>query len=252
MFLTFSFLFGMLIGSFLNVVIYRLPRGENIAFPPSHCPKCGWKIKPLENIPVISYIFLRGKCSNCKNKISPIYPFIELLTGILFAFCYWQYSFTTEGYISVVFISIMICIFFIDLEHYIIPDSLLAVLLILSALKIFLLNQPQFLNAVITTVITFLFFYLVYILSKEKFGGGDVKLFTLLALYFGWPLINLLIVLASVLGLIIAGVMIMAGVMNKDEPIPFGPFIVFSSIITLFYGEIIWNFYEKIILVLLL
>ena len=252
MFLIFTFLFGMLIGSFLNVVIYRLPRDENIAFPPSHCPKCGWKIKPWENIPVISYLFLRGKCSSCKNKISPIYPFIELLTGVLFALAYWKYSFTPQGYISVIFISILICIFFIDLEHYIIPDSLLVTLLIVSVLKLFILNQPAFWNALITTGITFLFFYLVYILSKEKFGGGDVKLFTLLALYFGWPLINLLIVLASVSGLLIAGILILAGIIKKDEPIPFGPFIVFSSIITLFYGEELWTIYEEMILVLLL
>jgi len=252
LFLVFSFLFGMLIGSFLNVVIYRVPRGENIAFPPSHCPKCGWEIKPWENIPIVSYIFLGGKCSNCKNKISPIYPFIELLTGILFAISYWKYSFTPLGYISVIFIAILICIFFIDLEHYIIPDSLLVFLLLISILKMIILNQPELWNGLITTGVTFLFFYLVYILSKEKFGGGDVKLFTLLALFFGWPLINLLIVLASVSGLLIAGILIMAGIIKKDEPIPFGPFIVFSSIITLFYGEEIWRIYEEIILALLL
>lgn len=250
--LIFSFLFGLLIGSFLNVVIYRVPRGENIAYPGSHCTNCGHKITPLENIPLVSYILLGGKCSECKDKISVKYPLIELLTGLLFMLTYVMYSFSAQGYFSVVFISLMICIFFIDLEHYIIPDSILAGLLLLCIGKMVILKHPEFWNGIITTGVVFLFFYLVYILSSEKFGGGDVKLFTLLALYFGWPQINLLIVMSSVSGLIIAGILILAGIIKKDEPIPFGPFIVFSSIITLFYGEKIWRIYEEIILALLL
>lgn len=250
--LIFSLLFGMLIGSFLNVVIYRVPRSENIAFPASHCTNCGHNIKSWENIPVFSYIFLGGKCSKCKNKISPIYPFVELLTGMLFALAYLKFSFSPQGYIAIIFISLLICIFFIDLEHYIIPDGILLILLILSVGKMIILKEPEFWNGIITTGVVFLFFYLVYILSKEKFGGGDVKLFTLLALFFGWPLINLLIVLASVSGIFIGGILILAKVMRKDEPLPFGPFIVFASMITLFYGDEIWRIYEELILALLL
>ena len=250
--LIFSLLFGMLIGSFLNVVIYRVPRGENIAFPPSHCPQCGHKIKAWENIPVVSYLFLAGKCSECKNKISIIYPFVESLTGLLFALAYYKFSFSPQGYIAAIFITLLICIFFIDLEHYIIPDSILVALLILSVVKMIIIKEPDFWNGIISTGITFLFFYLIFILSKEKFGGGDVKFFTLLALFFGWPLINLLIVFASVSGILVGGILILAGLITKKDPIPFGPFIVFSSIITLFYGEEIWIIYEGLIQALLL
>lgn len=250
--LFFSLLFGMLIGSFLNVVIYRLPRGENIAYPPSHCPKCGHKIRAWENIPVVSYIILRGKCSQCKNKISIIYPFVELLTGLLFALTYYKFAFSTQAYISAVFIVLMISIFFIDLKHYIIPDSILVVLLILSIVKITILKEPEFWNGMISMVVTFLFFYLVFILSKEKFGGGDVKFFTLLALFFGWPQINILIIFASFFGILVGSSLILTGVIKRNDPIPFGPFIVFSSIIILFYGEDIWKIYEKLIQALLL
>ncbi len=242
----------MLIGSFLNVVIYRVPREENIAFPPSHCPQCGHKIKAWENIPVISYLFLAGKCSKCKNKISIIYPFVELLTGLLFALTYYKFSFSPQGYIGAIFIALLICVFFIDLEHYIIPDSILLGLFVLSVVKMIVLKEPDFWNGIISTGLTFLFFYLIFILSKEKFGGGDVKLFTILALFFGWPLINFLIVLASTSGILIGGFFILIGIITKKDPIPFGPFIVFSSIITLFYGEEIWRIYEELIQALLL
>lgn len=248
----FAFLMGMIIGSFLNVLIYRLPRGENIAFPGSHCRSCGYKIRSWENIPVLSYIFLRGRCSSCKEKISPIYPFIEFITGIFFAFTAYKYSFTGQGYIGVAFISILLVIFFIDLEHFIIPDSLIVALFILSLIKLFLLKEPAFINALVTGLAIFTFFYLVFILSKEKFGGGDVKLFTALAFFFGWPLTNLLVILASVLGLLVAGLLILTSQMKKDSPIPFGPFIAMASVITLFYGKEIWQLYEKAMELLLL
>ncbi len=250
--LIFTFIFGLLIGSFLNVIIYRLPREESIAFPPSHCTECGWKIKPWENIPLISYLFLKGKCSSCKTKISPIYPFVEFLTGVLYVLVYLRYSFTVEGYIGIIFVSLLICIFFIDLKHYIIPDSILLIILFLSIGKILVVKEPTFWNGIITMIITFVIFYLLFILSNEKFGGGDVKLFTVLGLFFGWPQINLLIILASISGLLIGGGLILLRITKREDPIPFGPFIVFSSIITLFYGEEIWRIYEELILVSLL
>ncbi len=248
----FAFLMGTIIGSFLNVLIYRLPRGENIAFPGSHCRNCGHQIKAWENIPVISYLLLQGRCSSCKEKISPIYPSIELLTGLLYAFTAYKYSFSGQGYIAVAFISILLVIFFIDLEHYIIPDSLIAALFILSLIKLFFLREPAYMNALITGLVIFGFFYLIFVFSKEKFGGGDVKLFTVLGFFFGWPLTNLLVVLASLLGLLVAGLMIVGSRMKKDSPIPFGPFIATASVITLFYGKEIWQLYEKAMELLLL
>lgn len=252
MLVIFAFLFGLIIGSFLNVLIYRLPRGENIAFPGSHCRDCGYQIKAWENIPVLSYLFLGGKCSSCASKISPIYPFIELLTASLFAFAAYRYSDLTELALAIAFIAILLVIFFIDLEHYIIPDSLIMAIAFLALLRIFFLNEPSWTNALITGLVTFGFFYLVFILSAEKFGGGDVKLFASLAVFFGWPLTNLLIVLASLSGLLLAGLMILLGYMKKESPIPFGPFIAFASLITLFYGREIWQIYEKAMELLLL
>lgn len=250
--MAFSFIFGLLIGSFLNVVIYRLPREENIAFPPSHCPNCNHKIKALENIPIISYLFLRGRCSDCGTKISPRYPAIELLTGVMFALTYSNFGSSLESLIFAILISLLICIFFIDLEHYIIPDSTLAGIFILGIIRLYFLGEPGWTNAFISLVIVFICFYLVFVLSNEKFGGGDVKLFTVLSFFFGWPLINILIVLASILGLLVGGLLIITGKMKREEPIPFGPFIVVSTIVIIFIGENIWTLYENVVMALLL
>ena len=252
LYLFFSFILGLLIGSFLNVVIYRLPREENIAFPPSHCPNCNHKISPLENIPVLSYIFLKGKCSVCMNRISIRYPLIELLTGVMFSLVYCVFGFLAEAFIYIAFVSLLIAVFFIDLEHYIISDSLLAGILILAIVRIAFLKEPGWLNALISSVVVFIVFFLVFIFSNEKFGGGDVKLFTVLSLFFGWPFVNILIILASIMGILVGGSLILIGKMKRDEPIPFGPFIVISAIIIIFFGESIWTIYENTVMALLL
>lgn len=246
------FLFGALIGSFLNVVISRVPKNESVVFPGSHCPKCKRAIKAYENIPILSYIVLQGKCSGCSEKISIIYPLVEFLTAINFYLVYWNYGLSVEAGVYAITSAILIVIFFIDLKHYIIPDNAVVGIGILAIVQIFTTKQISFLNAALSTVITFLFFYLIFVLSKGKFGGGDVKLLTALALFFGWPYINILIIVSSLSALLVGTILIMSGKMEKNDPIPFGPYIVFSALIIIINGDFIWGVYEKIITALLL
>ena len=246
-----AFLIGLLIGSFLNVVIHRLPLGENLAVPGSHCPFCKHKIRPWENIPLVSYLVLKGKCASCGQGISVRYPAVELLTGVLFGGLAFQFGYTWETLMFMVFTAIMITVFFIDLDHFIIPDSLVVGVILLAIIRMVIFRQPTFVNGLVTGLIVFLFFYLVFILSQERFGGGDVKLFGALALFFGWPQINLIIILSSVTGVLVGGVMILAGKMKREEPIPFGPFIVLAALLIIFTGDALWIWYEKLMLDLL-
>jgi leader peptidase (prepilin peptidase)/N-methyltransferase len=266
-------IFGLLIGSFLNVVIYRVPLGESIVFPGSRCPKCDTPVRAYDNIPVLSYLFLGGKCRNCRVRISITYPSVELLVGILYLFCFLkvhnQYSYenqTVEFYFhlvaNIIFVSLIVPLIFIDLEHKLLPDVItkpaLVLMLILRVLApdpvVLVATRQTFhltgwadwavalvgsgLGALVGGGSLWLVRELYYRLRKvEGMGLGDVKMMLFVGAFLGWQLTALTIFIASLLGSIVGVTLILARGGNMKMEIPFGVFLGPAAIISLFVGQ---------------
>lgn len=228
------FLFGLIFGSFFNVLGYRLPKGESIVFPPSHCPKCNHQLTLFELIPVISYIALGGKCYNCHSKISWYYPFFEFMTGVLFASAYLIFGINLDLLIALIFISTLIVIFISDYQTMIIPDEVIIFSSILLSLLIFIKGGFSLLMiALINAIISFLFMLFLklfgdYLFKKEAMGGGDIKLLFIFGLYLGWPMAIVTIFLGSIIGLPISLIFLY---IKKNNIIAFGPFLSLGALI---------------------
>ena len=236
------FLFGLIIGSFLNVCIYRIPRGESIVFPSSYCPQCSYFLKPWHLIPVFSFLLLGGRCSHCGEKIPWRYPLVELLTGILFTLLVFRYGFTVETLFYCFFIAALIVIAFIDRENFLIPNIVNLVLLGLGTFFHFFFRPIGWANPFLTFLGTGLFFLFLQLLFRGGLGGGDVKLAAVLGLWLGWPLTVFAIFLGSLLGSIIGISLIILKKRKRKDPLPYGPFLVISTLIILLLGDLIWYF----------
>ena len=240
------FVLGLVIGSFLNVVIYRLPRGLGFVRGRSFCPKCKHKVNWFDNVPVISFLILKGRCRFCGGKISWRYPLIELLAGALFYLSYLSHL----SFLSYLLICGLVVVFFIDLEHQIIPDEIVIPLSILF-LVYFLMTNPQLLitNYLITALISFLFLYFIFLLTKGKgMGFGDVKLAFLMGLVLGFPKIVVAFYLAFLTGAFVGVILILLSRAKLKQKIAFGPFLVFGTIFSLLWGEKIVTLAEKVLL----
>ena len=232
----FMFIMGTIFGSFYNVVGYRLPKGESIVFPPSHCPKCNHKLTFFELIPILSYIFQKGKCKKCHQKISLFYPIFEALTGILFVLSYLSYGLSYELIIVLTFISMMIIIVVSDYNYLIIPDSVLIIFGSLLLIEILLINGLNAaLLALLDGILAFITMFLLkklgdFIFKKESMGGGDIKLLFLFGMVLSYPIAILSIFVGSLIGLPIA---ILILYKKKDHVIPFGPFLAAGATLLL-------------------
>ncbi len=234
---TVFFIFGTLFGSFYNVVGYRLPRGESIAYPPSHCPKCGHRLSPLELIPIFSFLFQKGKCKNCGDKISWFYSIFEFTTGVLFCVSYLVFGFSIELAIALTFISMLLIVIISDYQTMTIPDELLAFCGLLLIIELSIKNGLNVGENILDGIIMFSIMYLIKILGdkifkKESMGGGDIKLMFIYGLVLGWPLSCISICLASFIGLPISLIMIKK---THDHEIPFGPFLAIAAIILVIF-----------------
>lgn len=236
-----AFIFGSIIGSFLNVVILRLPNPEeSIAFPPSHCPKCNTPLHWYENIPILSYLFLRGKCGHCQVKISPQYPIVELLTALLGVAVLVQFglSLTALGYF--IFCCALITIIWIDLHHQIIPDMISLPGIILgfafSFISTFVTWQDSLIGLFAGGAIFYIISYSYYFLRRQEgLGGGDIKLLAMLGAFLGWQSLLFIIFASSVTGTI-AGLFAMRSQKKGGATrIPFGPFLAISGLFYLLF-----------------
>ncbi len=239
------FLAGLVTGSFLNVVIYRLPRGLGFVKGRSFCPKCKKKIRWFDNVPVLSFLILKGHCRFCGKTISWRYPLVELLTGILFYLSYLNHL----SFLSYPLFCGLIVVFFIDLEHQIIPDEIVISFSVLIFLY-FLITDYQSLitNYLITGIVSFLFLYSIYLLTRGKgMGFGDVKLAFLMGLSLGFPKIVVAFYLAFLTGAFFGIILILLGRARLKQKIAFGPFLVFSTIISFLWGEEIIRLAEKVL-----
>jgi leader peptidase (prepilin peptidase) / N-methyltransferase len=249
--LSLVFLFGISFGSFFNVLIYRLPNEMSLSKPSSHCPKCKHKIRFYENVPILSFIFLRGRCSNCKTRISWRYPLVEALGGILSVISIYHFGFSIRGFETALLSLIFIPIFFIDLEHRIIPNSLdLPWIPIGLICSIFAGAIVDWLGSAIGIIVGGGLFFLVMKLGevafkKEAMGFGDVKLAAMLGAFMGWKNILLILVIGSFLGSVVGvTIILLSKKSGKSTYIPFGPFLVLASLIALYYGDAIIKAYR--------
>jgi len=269
-FITLSVVLGLMVGSFLNVVIHRLPKmmerewhnnclelqGKKVpettkytlAIPRSACPKCGHMISALENIPVISYMALRGKCSGCKAPISMRYPLIEALTGITIGLVSWKFGYTSTTLFAWVFTFALIALTFIDFDTQLLPDDITLPLLWLGLLFNLNAGFTDIKSAVIGAVAGYLILWSIYwlfkiVTGKEGMGYGDFKLLAAIGAWFGWQLLPAVILLSSVLGAIIGIGLIVLTKRGREVPMPFGPFLAIAGITALFLGQQLASYY---------
>jgi len=278
--LVFAFACGMLglvVGSFLNVVIHRLPKmmerewhkqcaelsGKapedspkyNLLVPRSACPLCGHAITAAENIPLFSYLFLRGKCAGCGAAISPRYPVVEAASGILSAYAAWHFGFGLAGLSAIVFVWVLIALTFIDFDTQLLPDSITLPLLWLGLLLN--LDGPNgtfasLPNAVIGAIVGYLSLWSVYwafklTTGKEGMGFGDFKLLAAIGAWLGWTLLPLVILLSSLVGAVVGIALIVFTRHGRNIPIPFGPYLAGGGLIALFWGQMLTQNYLQLL-----
>ena len=262
-FIFISVLLGLIVGSFLNVVIHRVPRmlerewreqcawlqdrepepseRYNLVLPPSACPECGYAIRWYENIPVVSWLALRGRCSQCQAAISLRYPLVELLTGLLFAAAAWKWGWSMDVGWAWVLLAVLIALTFIDFDTHLLPDSLTFPL----AWAGLLANLPgrfaSLDSAVVGAVAGYLTLWLVYHLfkfltGKEGMGYGDFKLLAALGAWLGWQMLLPIVLVASLLGALVGITMVVFRGLASSTPIPFGPWLALGGGVSLFWG----------------
>lgn len=268
-------LFGLLIGSFLNVVIHRLPKmmerdwqlqcaevmGEGVASPireplslaqpRSRCPACGHQITALENIPILSWLVLRGRCSACRSSISVRYPIIEALTGGLFAFSAIEFGYGWSALGAVILAGALVALTFIDFDTQLLPDSITLPLLWIGLLFNVGATYVDLNSAVIGAVAGYLSLWTVYwgfklATGKEGMGYGDFKLLAALGAWLGWQMLPLIILLSSLVGAVVGVFMILVAKRGRNVPIPFGPYLAAAGLLALFWGRDLTEAYLRL------
>jgi leader peptidase (prepilin peptidase)/N-methyltransferase len=249
-----SGVYGLVIGSFLNVVIWRVPRKESIVKPPSHCPGCDAKIANRDNVPVVSWLLLRGRCRNCGTAISSRYPFVELLTGVLFAAvgARFAHSWALPAYL--VLTAALIALSAIDLEHYLLPNRIMypadvAVVVLLAAGSAGDQDWGAFGRGLIAGAIAFAIFFVIHIVSPRGMGFGDVRLAFLLGVslgWIGWGEVAGGLFAGFLYGAVVGVVLILVKVRGRKQQIPFGPFLAVGAMSFVLFGQPIVDWYRHL------
>lgn len=272
-YLSFALLLGLIVGSFLNVLVHRLPimlerqwQAEarevlelpseaqaprfDLLLPPSQCPHCAHRIRPWENIPVISYLALRGCCSSCQARISPRYPLVELACGALTLFVAWRFGFTGTALALLLLSWGLLAMSMIDIEHHLLPDALVLPLLwlglIVNAFELFVPLEDALWGTVAGYMSLWTVFWVFKLITgKEGMGYGDFKLLALLGAWGGWQILPLTLLLSSLLGALIGLIMLRLQRKQASTPIPFGPYLAIAGWIALLWGGQITTSYLK-------
>lgn len=242
------FLFGIAIGSFLNVCIHRLPLDQSLWSPPSHCPACRQRIRWRDNIPLLSFLWLGGKCRDCKAPISRRYPLVELLNGLGYVLLVWKIGLTWPALVYALLFSALLVVTFIDLQYQIIPNEITFPGMALGILAGTLVLPQGFWSSLTGLLLGGGLFYLVAVLServlkREGMGGGDIKLIAMIGAFLGWQNVLLTIFIGALLGSVMGVLLILLAGRGRREPIPFGPFLSVAAMTALFWGDQILYWY---------
>jgi leader peptidase (prepilin peptidase) / N-methyltransferase len=257
----FVFLFGICIGSFLNVVIYRIPAGLSLVHPPSRCPQCGHRLGKTENVPVLGWLWLKGRCRWCKTPISPRYPLIEAITGAIFLLVFWQFGYTLEAIGYCAFLSWLLSLSAIDLDTMTLPNSLTKSGLVVGLVFQVIIGWHQAKFSGIPNQLMFgiggavLGIWLLetirilgtLILNQEAMGDADGKLMATIGAWLGWKYVLVGGFLACGAGSIIGGGAILLGILGRKQPMPFGPFLALGAALALFFGDRIISSYVNLL-----
>ena len=240
----FVFILGTILGSFLNVVIYRFPRGLSIVRPGSRCPRCQAPIRPYDNLPLISFLILRGRCRVCRAPISWRYPLVEavsggLLAGVWTRFAPWGAWIPLAA--AALFSLSLVAVFFIDLDHQIVPNAITYPGLVAGLL--FATLQGQLVPSALVAAGAGAVFLAIALVSGGGMGGGDIKLAAMMGAFLGWPLTAVALLLAFVTGAAAGVLLIALKRRSRKDPIPFGPSLAVGGVIALFAGEILLHWY---------
>lgn len=248
----FVVIFGLALGSFANVLIYRLPREESLLKPPSRCPKCGHRIRPVENIPVVSWIFLRGRCRNCRERISIRYPLVEITSGALTAIAIAIFGISYAGFAYGLLFIALFALVIIDIETWLLPFALTIPLAIIGLIGSAFFHMRPLADSLLGMVIGFSIFLLMLVVGKKIFkkdaiGGGDVVFGIMAGAFLGWKLTLLMVFMASFLGSLISIPLLLLGKNVAGRQVPFGPFLAVAMVISLFAGNQILDWYIHLI-----
>lgn len=232
---------GLMVGSFLNVVIHRLPKGESVVFPGSHCPACQTPIRPWDNIPLVSFALLGGRCRTCRHPISWRYPLVEGLTGFLFAVTIGRFGLTLQAGFVLAFLGALVVVSFIDLDHQIIPNAITLPGIPAGLVGGVLVGEPPFLDRLIGTLVGAGFLYLVLlyggaVYGQDAMGEGDLNLIALVGAFLGWRAIVVTILVACLTGSAVGLGLIATRRLGRRQHIPFGPFLSLGAVVALFWG----------------
>ncbi|MDE2058805.1 MAG: prepilin peptidase [candidate division NC10 bacterium] len=239
---------GLVVGSFLNVCIWRIPRDEGLAFPGSHCPQCNGPISWYDNIPLVSFVWLAGRCRRCKAPIHWRYPLVEGLTAGLYLMTVLHFGFTIRTAFLLLFLSVLVVITFIDLDHGIIPHILSLPVIPIGLLASILTYDPPPLQAVTGAFVGAGLVYLVAVYAevafqRESMGGGDVNLLSMIGAFLGWRLMLVSFGVAVISGACLSLGLIAARVLSRKDRIPFGPFLALGAVVALFIGNELIDWY---------
>lgn len=235
-------LIGAAIGSFLNVCIRRIPAGESLVVPSSHCPRCLHPIKYYDNIPIVSYLLLGGKCRSCRGKISLQYPLVELLTAVMALLLFWKFGLTLKFLFSFIFACTLTVITFVDFDHQIIPDVVtLPGIPLFFLMAVFAMGVPP-LDAALGILIGGGILYAIafgyeLITKREGMGGGDIKLLAMLGAFFGWKSLFFILLASSLLGAVVGIAVILIKGKDMKYAVSFGPFLSLAALANIFWGD---------------
>lgn len=239
-------LFGLVVGSFLNVVIHRVPLRESVASPGSHCPGCGAQIKAYDNVPVLSYLLLRGRCRNCEMRIPVSYPVVEALTAGLFGAAIYAFGFSFRLAIALVFIVVLVSLAGTDYEHRVLPNAIVGPATVFGfVLSAFLRPDWWWVYPIAALIVGGLLFMLA-IIYPGGMGMGDVKMGGMLGAFLG-PYAALAVFLGALAGAVAGGVLMASGKMPRRTALPFGIFMSFGGLVTLFVGPDVWDLYLNLV-----
>ena len=241
----FAALTGALIGSFLNVVIVRLPQNESLVVPRSRCRACGTELHWFDNIPVLSFLALRGRCRTCGGAISWRYPIIEAVTSLLFALSAWRSTSPADLLVAWLFLSALVAIAGIDLERQLIPDRITLPGIVMGFLTSFLGTRVSWLESLLGILVGGAILFAVIMLSGGGMGGGDMKLSAMMGAFLGYKLALLALLLAVILGGLVALGLLSTGIRRRKDPIPFGPFLATAATVAILWGEAVLTWYLR-------
>lgn len=240
---SYLFLIGLAVGSFLNVVALRVPEGKSVIKPPSRCTSCDTRLKAIDLIPVLSYLLSRGKCKYCGARVSGLYAFGELATGLLFTGVYLRFGWTSETVLGTLLVCLAVVVTVSDLKYMLIPNKVLLFFApIFIACNLFLSDLPIW-KSIAGSLLGGGLILVVALLSRGGMGMGDVKLLVLLGWIVGFPYVLIVLIVAAFLGTIVGGTLLLAGIVQRKQPIPFGPFLAVGALATFLYGKQFVEFY---------